>query len=44
MVTHGRSPDHEQPDVEKMSYNVRMNVDFDRDAITIIDVDGRHQW
>lgn len=44
MVTHGRSPDYENADVEKISYNVRMAVDFDRSAITIIDLDGRHQW
>lgn len=44
MVTHGRSPDYENRDVEKMSYNVRMAVDFDRAAIPITDIDGRHQW
>jgi hypothetical protein len=44
MVTHGRSPDFEKKDVEKIGYNVRMDVDFDRKAITVIDLDGRHQW
>ncbi|WP_156363664.1 GFA family protein [Sphingomonas sp. Leaf357] len=44
MVTHGRSPNCEDRDGEKMSYNVRMDVDFDRTAIHIIDLDGRHQW
>ena len=44
MVTHGRSPDYQNRDVEKMSYNVRMDVDLDRSAIPVIDLDGRHQW
>lgn len=44
MVTHGRSPDYQDRSVEKMSYNVRMNVDFDRDAVPVIDLDGRNQW
>lgn len=44
MVTHGRSPDYQNKDAEKMSYNVRMDVDLDRDAFKIIDLDGRHQW
>lgn len=44
MVTHGRSPDYDRAGGEKMSYNVRMNVDFDRGAVSVVDVDGRHQW
>ncbi|WP_198356261.1 GFA family protein [Sphingomonas sp. TX0522] len=44
MVTHGRSPDYENPAVEKMSYNVRMALGFDRSAVPIIELDGRHQW
>lgn len=50
MVTHGRSPDWSDPDsepkpgAEKISYNVRMDVDFDRSAVKVVDLDGRNQW
>ena len=44
MVTHGRSPDYERGDGEKLSYNVRMDVEFDRNSVPITDLDGRHQW
>lgn len=44
MVTHGRSPDYQNKEVEKIGYNVRMDVDFDRSSVEIIDLDGRHQW
>ncbi len=44
MVTHGRSPDWSNPETEKISYNVRMDVDFDRSAVKVVELDGRNQW
>ena len=44
MVTHGRSPDWSDPSIEKISYNVRMDVDFDRSPVPVIELDGRNQW